>query len=183
MGAWQRFQAFPKAARAWCWALAAASACLLVNIIYVNTESPYWYTGADGTTVSGLTASQMNGICVTPAGQAMQLVNSSSAVTCSNAQSVEQGKAVSAWLLVFALAALITLVGVFWNKTLRAGQRAAAAPGGTPPPPGWTAPQGGTPQPGHASPQAGPQQAPAQDPDPPRQPASLRSGGGNETRA
>src|SRR5258706_7130690 len=96
MSAWQRFQAFPKAVRVWCWILLAGVIYLLANTIYLSSESPYYYTTSGGVTLSGLDASQMNNICQSPAGRIMQLVHPSSVTTCNNAQGIEQQKAISA---------------------------------------------------------------------------------------
>jgi hypothetical protein len=153
MSAWQRFKLFPKATRVWSWILAAAAAYFLVNTIYLNTESPYSYINVDGVTLTGLNAAQMNNICQSPAGHAMQIAHPSSATTCNNAQSIEQQKAISAWLLVLLLAALVTLLVVSWNKTrpaaTGAAQRGPVAPGpapvGWPPPPGSAFPPGWSP--------------------------------------
>jgi hypothetical protein len=159
MNAWQRFKAFPKAARIWCWILAAASIYLIANTIYLNAESPYYYISPGGATINGLNASQMNNFCHSAAGQTLQIASASSATTCNNAQSVEQQKAVSAWVMVLVLIALVTLFVVFWRKTFSAsrvssapdaypsrpagaaagaqGQNSSSAAGWTPPP-GWT---------------------------------------------
>ncbi|HVB43166.1 MAG TPA: hypothetical protein VNF47_10730 [Streptosporangiaceae bacterium] len=132
MSAWQRFKAFPKAVRVWCWILAAATVYLIANTIYLNSESPHYHTTAYSSTVTRLSASQMNNLCHSPTGRAMQLANSSSVATCHNAQSIEQQKAISAWLLVLVAFALLTLLLVFQSKTRSTPQATASPPGWTP---------------------------------------------------
>ena len=122
MNAFQRFQAFPAAARAWCWLIALGIAVSVIGFIYLSTATPFTVTQG-GNTVSS-TAAQVSSACQDPAS-----FTSGSMTFCRQAQNLESLRAGFAWGAVLAVLALAVLLVVFWNRT---GPQAPATSGGLP---------------------------------------------------